>query len=196
MAVNGSAAYAVYPQNVALNQVVRTLQRGGFDKENICMMLSPTHPIASIVRDTNCGAFNADANVVSAGLLGWLTEFGAVVIPTFGLFIRSSQFFRALVSDQDSFCGRSSTLGSLGFAPPDRHSSLRIMPRSRPCPLGSGIAPSGWTYGSRFDRRRAFSERDSGSSNPGRRSRRRCNRLTRSTGEPSIHFQIGRVREP
>jgi hypothetical protein len=119
MAVNGSAAYAVYPQNVALNQVVRTLQRGGFDKENICMMLSPTHPIASIVRDTNCGAFNADANVVSAGLLGWLTEFGAVVIPTFGLFIRSSQFFRALVSDQDSFCGRSSTLGSLGFAPQD-----------------------------------------------------------------------------
>jgi len=79
MAVNGSAAYAVYPQNVALNQVVRTLQRGGFDKENICMMLSPTHPIASIVRDTNCGAFNADANVVSAGLLGWLTEFGTAL---------------------------------------------------------------------------------------------------------------------
>jgi len=121
MVVNGSAAYAVYPQNVALNEVVRTLQRGGFDKESICMMLSPTHPIASIVRDTNCGAFNEDANVVSAGLLGWLTEFGAVVIPTFCFFIRSSQFFRALVSEPDSvaFCGRSTTLGSLGFTPQD-----------------------------------------------------------------------------
>lgn len=119
MTVTWSAAYAVYPQNVALNEVVRTLQRAGFDKENICMMLSPTHPIASIVRDTNCGAFNVDANVVSAGLLGWLTDFGAVLIPTFGFFIRSAQYFRALVSDQDSFCGRSSTLRSLGFAPRD-----------------------------------------------------------------------------
>jgi hypothetical protein len=121
MAVNASAAYAVYPQNVALNEVVRTLTQAGFDKENFCLMLSPTHPIASIVRDTNCGAFNVDANVVSAGLLGWLTGFGAVVIPTFGFFIKSREYFRALVSDLDSvgFCDRSGTLASLGFTAAD-----------------------------------------------------------------------------
>jgi hypothetical protein len=121
MGVTGSAAYAIYPQNVALNEVVRTLSQGGFDKESVCMMLSPTHPIASIVRDTNCGAFNEDANVVSAGLLGWLTGFGAVVIPTFGFFIRSRQFFRALIVEQDSvgFCGKRSTLAGLGFSASD-----------------------------------------------------------------------------
>jgi hypothetical protein len=118
MAMTGSAAYALYPQNVALHEVLRALGQAGFDKESICMMLSPKHPITTIVRDTNSYGFERDTNAITAGLLGWLAEFGAVLIPTFGFFIRSREFFHALIVEQDSLagCSRHSTLAGLGFA--------------------------------------------------------------------------------
>jgi hypothetical protein len=121
MAASASAAYAIYPQNVALNEVLQTLRQGGFDKESICMMLSPSHPIAATVREANMHAFEREANTLTARLIGWLSEFGAVVIPTFGFFIRSQAFFRALVAEQDSIsrCGRSGTLAGLGFPEDD-----------------------------------------------------------------------------
>jgi hypothetical protein len=119
MAMMGSAAYALYPENVALLDVLRTLGQAGFDKESICMMLSPKHPITSIVRDTNAYGFEPDTNAVTAGLLGWLSEFGAVLIPTFGFFIRSREFFHALVVEQDSLAGQHGTLAGLGFADDD-----------------------------------------------------------------------------
>jgi hypothetical protein len=113
-----SAAYAIYPDSVALNKVLQKLGDGGFDKENICMMLSPKHPIATIVRDSSSQPFERENNVMTAGLIGWLSEFGAVVIPTFGFFIRSREFFHALLTDRDSSagCGPSGTLASLGFS--------------------------------------------------------------------------------
>ena len=51
MAVNTAAAYGIYPQDVALAEIVHTLNKAGFENEDICMMLSPTHPIASVVRE-------------------------------------------------------------------------------------------------------------------------------------------------
>jgi hypothetical protein len=121
MAVTGSAAYAVYPHNVALNEVLKMLGQGGFQKESICMMLSPKHPITTIVRDANLHVSEPELNAVNAGLIGWLSEFGAVLIPTFGFFIRSRAFFHALVVEQDSMapCGRCGTLAGLGFADDD-----------------------------------------------------------------------------
>jgi hypothetical protein len=121
MAVAGSAAYAIYPQGVALSEVLQTLGQGGFDKESICMMLSPTHPITAIVRDANLHTFEPETNAVNAGLIGWLSEFGAVLMPTFGFFIRSRAFFHALVVEQDSFarCGNCGSLARLGFAEDD-----------------------------------------------------------------------------
>jgi hypothetical protein len=119
--MTGSAAYALYPHNIALPEVLRTLGQGGFEKESICMMLSPKHPITTIVREANQHTFERDASAVSAGLIGWLSEFGAVVIPTFGFFIRSREFFHALVVEQGSMtlCGRHRTLRGLGFAEDD-----------------------------------------------------------------------------
>jgi hypothetical protein len=114
-----SAAYGIYPDGVALKEVLQTLGDGGFEKENICMMLSPKHPIATIVRDFSAQPFERESNVVTAGLIGWLSEFGAVVIPTFGFFIRSREFFHALLMEKDSTagCGSSGgTLSSLGFS--------------------------------------------------------------------------------
>jgi hypothetical protein len=118
MAVTGSAAYAIYQHDVALHEVLRTLGQGGFDKDSICMMLSPKHPITTIVRDANFRALGRDASAVNAGLIGWLSEFGAVLIPTFGFFIRSREFFHALVVEQDAAaqCGRRGALAGLGFA--------------------------------------------------------------------------------
>jgi hypothetical protein len=121
MAVNASAAYAIYPHSVALNEVLQALREGGFEKESICMMLSPTHPITTIVRETNIHGYERESGAVTAGLIGWLSEFGAVLIPTFGFFIRSRLYFHALVVEQDSMAhhGHCRTLAGLGFPDDD-----------------------------------------------------------------------------
>ena len=121
MAVNASAAYAIYPHNIALNEVLQTLRQGGFEKESICMMLSPTHPITTIVREANIHSYERESNAVTAGLIGWLSEFGAVLIPTFGFFIRSRLYFHALVVEQDSIAqhSRCGSLAGLGFSDDD-----------------------------------------------------------------------------
>jgi hypothetical protein len=120
MALN-PAAYGMYSQNVPLNDVVHTLNQAGFDNENICMMLSPTHPIAQLVRDASLFNPERETNAASAGLIGWLSEFGAVMIPTVGFFIRSQAFFHALMVARDTpaLCGNANTLVGLGFSDDD-----------------------------------------------------------------------------
>lgn len=119
MEVNANAAYAIYPENVVLTEVLQKLGRGGVDKESICMILSPTHPISTIVRESSTRRFERESNAVTAGLIGWLSEFGAVLIPKFGFFIRSREFFHTLFVERDSApgCGPTGTLLRLGFAP-------------------------------------------------------------------------------
>lgn len=120
MTFNTQAAYGMYPQDISLNEVVRTLNQAGFGNEDICMMLSPTHPLASVVREASFLNQDREASAVTAGLMGWLSEFGAVVIPTVGLFVRSQAFLHALLVSKDSaLCGRSNTLTSLGFSGKD-----------------------------------------------------------------------------
>ncbi len=117
MSVNSAAAYGMYSQEVALHDVVHTLNQAGFENEDICMMLAPTHPIATIVREASILNSEREASAVTAGLIGWLSEFGAVVIPTVGFFIRSQAFFHALVvaKDAPALCGSTKTLVGLGF---------------------------------------------------------------------------------
>lgn len=121
MALNGAAAYGMYPRNVALPDIVGTLNRAGFENENICMVLSPAHPVASVVRDARMVSFESGESAVSAAMIGWFSGFGAVVIPTVGFFIRSQAFFRALVIDEEfgTVCGGSTTLTGLGFSEGD-----------------------------------------------------------------------------
>jgi hypothetical protein len=118
MALNTSAAYGMYPQDVVLNDVVRTLNQAGFDNEDICMMLSPTHPIATVVRDASLFNSECESNAVTAGLIGWLSGFGAVLIPTVGFFIKSQAFFHALMISRDApaLCANARTLVGLGFS--------------------------------------------------------------------------------
>jgi hypothetical protein len=118
MAVNAAAAYGMYSQNVPLNDVVHTLNQAGFDNEDICMMLSPTHPVAALVRDASLFSSERGANAANAGLIGWLSEFGAVMIPTVGFFIRSQAFLHALMVAREApaLCGNARTLVGLGFS--------------------------------------------------------------------------------
>jgi len=121
MAVNTQAAYGMYAQDAALQQVVQTLNQSGFDKEDICMMVSPRHPIATTVREANILNAEPGTSAAAAGLIGWLMKFGAVMIPTVGLFIRSQAFLQALVVRKDSpnAYGNSKALVGLGFSEGD-----------------------------------------------------------------------------
>ncbi|MGA8764323.1 MAG: hypothetical protein WB562_15760 [Candidatus Sulfotelmatobacter sp.] len=116
MTANTPAAYGMYPEDVALQQVVQTLNQSGFHKEDICMMVSPAHPIATTMREANILTADREASATTAGLMRWLLEFGAVMIPTVGFFVRSQGFLQALVrEDAPARWGSSRTLVGLGF---------------------------------------------------------------------------------
>jgi hypothetical protein len=117
MLMNPSGAYGMYAHDAQLEQVMLTLNQSGFDKQDICMMVSPSHPLAKVVRQGQ--VLNADREGgVAAGVMRWLFEFGAVMIPTVGFFIQSQAFLRALVTGKDSgsLCGKSRPLVGLGFS--------------------------------------------------------------------------------
>ncbi len=118
MSAKGTAAYAMYPRNVALPDVVSTLNQAGFGNEDICMVLSPAHPAASGVGDAMIGDVAKEQSARSARMIGWFSQLGAVVIPTVGFFVRSQPFFQALLGEQNlpSLSRGSRTLLGLGFS--------------------------------------------------------------------------------
>lgn len=68
------------------------------------MMVSPRHPIATFVREASILNAGRKQDAVAEEFMGWLFEFGAVVIPTVGFFIRSQVFLQALMANGDSEC--------------------------------------------------------------------------------------------
>lgn len=91
-----AAAYGVYCDAPEVMEVVRVLNDAGFEKEQVCLILAPTHPVSTIVRDAYLLNQEREASTVTAGLIGWLSELGADVIPSVGFFIRWHAFLRAL----------------------------------------------------------------------------------------------------
>lgn len=120
MISSGTAAYGMYSRHVALPDVVSALNRAGYLNENICMVLSPAHPDAGVFHDTTKFVEGADTST-TARMIRWFSEFGAVVIPTVGIFIRSQAFLNALFTEKNaSALSRGSrTLVDLGFSPDD-----------------------------------------------------------------------------
>jgi hypothetical protein len=115
MTGQGTAAYGMYPENVLLPEVAASLNRAGFQKKDICMVLSPEHPVAEIMRNSRVG--DAVRNDTAIGTIGWVSAFGAVVIPTVGVFIRSQAFFKALMDQSiPSYSAGPKTLVGLGFS--------------------------------------------------------------------------------
>ncbi|HUA14201.1 MAG TPA: hypothetical protein VMG31_02820 [Verrucomicrobiae bacterium] len=119
MSENKAAAYGIYPRHIPLPEVAHSLNQAGFDNEDICMVLSPAHPVAQVVRDANMLSFEHESTALRARMIGWVSEFGAVLIPSVGFFIRSHTYLRALAIEQDSFSGESDTLTGLGFSKDD-----------------------------------------------------------------------------
>jgi len=121
MAVPGTAAYGMYPRSAALPEIVCSLNREGFAKEDICLVLSPQHPAATAVRDAKIQNIVPENSSASVKTIGWFSEFGAVIIPTIGFFIRSQAYFRALLLEQDfpSLSRDCRTLAGLGFSEKD-----------------------------------------------------------------------------
>jgi hypothetical protein len=117
MPLNTAAAYGIYSQDAALADIVHTLNQAGFENEDICMMLSPAHPIASIVREASLFSSRQDDSAATVGMIGWLSAFGAVLIPSVGFFIRSQAFLHALMGhDAPALCGNARTLVGLGLS--------------------------------------------------------------------------------
>src|ERR1700733_11046395 len=118
MSVNGTAAYAVYPRNVALPEVVSALNEAGFEDKDICMVLSPAHPVATGVGDAKIAGIEREESASNARMIGWVSKFGAVVIPTVGFFTRSQAFLKALLAEENfpALSRGSRTLLGLGFS--------------------------------------------------------------------------------
>lgn len=116
-----AAAYAVYPRHVPLFDIASTLNQAGFGNEEICMVLSPAHPVAQIVREANVLELERESRAQSARMIGRVSELGAFVIPSVGLFVRSPEFLEALLTDHESssLSAKSTALAILGFSQAD-----------------------------------------------------------------------------
>jgi hypothetical protein len=81
------------------------------------MVLSPAHPDAGIFHDTTNYVTGA-GGATTARRIRWFSEFGAVVIPTVGVFVRSQAFLKALFTEKNSsaLSRGSRTLVDLGFS--------------------------------------------------------------------------------
>lgn len=121
MLATGSAAYGRYSRSAALSDIVSALSHAGFAKQDICMVLAPTHPMASVVRKARISGDETHESTVGARTIGWFSEFGAVVIPDVGFFVRSQVFLNALLAEQSSsaLCGGSKILAGLGLCADD-----------------------------------------------------------------------------
>lgn len=121
MITSGTAAYGMYSRNVALPEVVCALNRAGFTNQDICMVLSPAHPDAAPLHEAR--AFDAPEidRSMTARMINWFSRFGAVVIPTVGLFVRSHAYLQAFLDEQNapSLSQGCRTLIGLGFSQDD-----------------------------------------------------------------------------
>jgi hypothetical protein len=118
MPATRSAAYGMYPQTALLPEIVYALSQAGFEKQDICMVLSPAHPMAAVMRDAKIVTAEPRQSAPTARMIAWFSQFGAVVIPAVGFFVRSQSFLRALMTEQNlpSLCGGSKVLAGLGFS--------------------------------------------------------------------------------
>jgi hypothetical protein len=121
MTATGTAAYGMYSRTVALPEVVCALNRAGFGNEDICMVLSPAHPDAELVRAPSIFHRKATDGATTARMIEWFSKMGAVVIPTVGFFVRSNTYLLALAAEPGTatLSRGSRVLMGLGFSPDD-----------------------------------------------------------------------------
>lgn len=116
-----TAAYAIFPAQAEVEQILGSLNSAGFADESICVFLTPTHPIAEGLQQLKRGtAGDLSQEAQQAAVLQWLSRFGAVVIHGVGFFIGSREFLSALAPSRPQYAGqRGELLQGLGIPQPD-----------------------------------------------------------------------------
>jgi hypothetical protein len=93
---NKTAAYGIFPVEARLDEVVTSLNSAGFGSVDICVFLSPAHPIADSVRYLKAASVDLSDEAGFEHTVSWLATFGGVVIPGVGLFVGSREYLHAL----------------------------------------------------------------------------------------------------
>lgn len=85
------------------------------------MVLSPAHPDAARLHDVSEFSAAEVDRTLTTRMIDWFSRFGAVVIPTVGLFVRSHAYLQAFLDEQNvpSLSQGSRTLIGLGFSQDD-----------------------------------------------------------------------------
>jgi hypothetical protein len=91
-----AAAYGIFPMETPLEEVVTSLNSAGFDTVDICVFLSPAHPIAHGVRTMKAASADFAEEIGFLQVVSWLAAFGGVVIPGIGFFVGSREYLQAL----------------------------------------------------------------------------------------------------
>ena len=113
------AAYGLFPMATDLPQVVEALQAAGFPPTDICLVVTPEHPISDAVREVRIGSAWMPSAAGFVDTVGWLSRFGAVVIPGVGFFVGSHLFLKALVSNASTEASGNGVLAGLGLPASD-----------------------------------------------------------------------------
>jgi hypothetical protein len=117
-----TAAYGIFPMDAQVEEVLQSLNLAGFQSEDICLFLTPAHPIAEGLQTMKFAFSNDLATEASlSDVVAWLSQLGAVVIPGIGFFIASREFLRALMpNDYRSIAVRQGEMmRGLGIPQPD-----------------------------------------------------------------------------
>lgn len=113
------AAYGLFPMAADLPQVVEALQSAGFPPTDICLVVTPEHPISDAVREVRIGSAWLPSAAGFVDTVGWLSHFGAVVIPGVGFFVGSPAFLKALMANTNAGASGTGVLSSLGLPTAD-----------------------------------------------------------------------------
>lgn len=98
MIFSTTAAYAIYPMAVPIDEIIGNLNSAGCRDEDVCVLLAPTHRLAQAVRDAKVAPEMLNSDSPTSELLQWLSRFGAVIIPGVAFFVSSRVFLRAVLA--------------------------------------------------------------------------------------------------
>jgi hypothetical protein len=98
MIFSTTAAYAIYPMAVHIDEIIDNLNSAGCRDEDLCVLLSPAHRLAQAVRDAKVAPRGPHSDSPTSELLQWLSRFGAVIIPGVAFFVSSRAFLRAVLA--------------------------------------------------------------------------------------------------
>ena len=98
MILSTTAAYGIYPIEVNIDEITKSLSNAGFPKEDVCLLLTPKHRVAQAVRDAQVPPKVVNSDLPASELLRSLSRFGAVIIPGVAFLVSSRAFLRAVLA--------------------------------------------------------------------------------------------------